>query len=424
MRSRRRRFETACRVGAFALLGWLLGGSLMVTGTRRWERATDLDLLTRLAAWTRDAHATSFRVDVAAAPPTWAIDWLAALRHGGHTVVWSGSPPAVAMTVEPIPDPSGGVRVDLAAPSGSAVVLRDEGGIIDTARVSGLGATATLPLAIGAIGATAGAQQLSVLAPDSAHLRSIVVIGDASWEGKFIVAALEERGWPVIARFAVAPNVQVSQGGPIVLDTSRVAAVIAVDSAVQSLGPQLERFVRSGGGLVLAGPSSLAPSVATLAPGVLGARVRPVVVPKDTIGLGATGFYPVRALTADGVALERRVDGVVIAARRVAAGRVLQVGYDDSWRWRMAGGVSSERAHRDWWARVVGSVAYVPTTALAPTPMFASAPRAYLFARLGAPVPAGVDLESRAPLDRRILLLLIMVLLLAEWSSRRLRGLK
>src|SRR5205823_227161 len=160
--------------------------------------------------------------------------------------------------------------------------------------------------------------------------------GGAGWEGKFIVAALEERGWPVITRFAVAPNVEVASGAPLTFDTSRVAAVVAVDTSVQSLGAALERFVRSGGGLVLAGPSSLAPSVRSLKPGTLGARLRPATQVGETIGLGTTGFYPVTALAATGVAIEHRAGGIALAARRVGAGRVLQVGYDDSWRWRMA----------------------------------------------------------------------------------------
>jgi hypothetical protein len=140
--------------------------------------------------------------------------------------------------------------------------------------------------------------------------------------------------------------------------------------------------------------------------------------------LGSTGFYPVTALNAGGITLDKRSDGIALAARRVGAGRVLQVGYDDSWRWRMAGAQGSERAHREWWSRIVSAVAYVPTPARLAAIGAESAPLARLVDRLG---PAQTQVQrrsSRNPLDERILLTAIMILLIAEWGSRRLRGLR
>ena len=61
-----------------------------------------------------------------------------------------------------------------------------------------------------------------------------------------------------------------------------------------------------------------------------GARTRPALRPSDTIRLGSTGFYPVSSLNAGGVTLERRPDGITLAARRVDAGRVLQAGRTNS----------------------------------------------------------------------------------------------
>jgi hypothetical protein len=242
------------------------------------------------------------------------------------------------------------------------------------------------------------------------------------WEGKFIVAALEERGWPVATRFVVAPNVNVGQRGSLTLDTARVAAVIAVDTSLGGLGRDIERYVRSGGGLILAGPSSRAASAAALAPGTLGPRVRPAVLPVDTIGLGATGFYPVASLARDAIALERRAGGVAIAVRRVGAGRVMQIGYDDSWRWRMAGGPGSEAAHRDWWSRLVSNVAYAPP--VGDQAGTGAAPLAAMVGRLGPPRPLPAGSRGAPPVDRRIYMTLIIILLLAEWGSRRLRGLR
>jgi hypothetical protein len=425
MRSPRSTFELVCRLAAFGVLGWLLGGSLMSSPTRRLERASTNGIAARVAVWTRTTPNVRLHADLTTTPDPWIVDWLAALGHSGHGVTWSGSPPAAAMSSEAVADPRGSVRVDIAAPAHTRVVLRDSASVVDSVRVSELGATIMTPLVIGELVADVGGQRVVASAPESARLRSIVVVGDASWEGKFIVSALEERGWPVVARFHVAPNVDVTQGGFPVLDTSRVAAVVAIDTTVQSLGSALEHFVHEGGGLILAGAASTASAVAALTPGSLGARTRVVVAPADTIGLGTTGFYPVTALKSDGVILDRRPSGIAVAARRVGAGRVMQIGYDDSWRWRMAGGPGSDVAYRDWWSRAVASVAYLPDSLPRDgVTQSASAPLAHLIERLGPVRPVSTERLSSAPIDQRILLGLIMIFLLMEWSSRRLRGLK
>jgi len=425
MRSRRKNLELACRLAAFALLGWLLGGSLMPMAGRRLERASTNAIAVRLSEWTRAPSNVLLHADLGTTPEPGIVDWLAALQHSGHAVTWSGSPPAVAMSSEALADPRGSVRIDVAAPSGTSVTLRDSASVVDSVRVNTLGATIVTPLAVGTLVGDAGGQRFSAPSPASARVRAIVVIGNASWEGKFIASSLEERGWPVIARFHVAPGVDVTEGTIAPLDTSRVAAIIAVDTTIQSLGGAVERFVRSGGGLVLAGPAGLATNVASLDAGSLGARTRPSVLPADSIGLGTTGFYPVTALAQDGVVLDRRSAGVAVAARRVGAGRVLQIGYDDSWRWRMTGGPGSEIAYRDWWSRVVAAVAYLPAAAPAVlNGSAAAAPLAHLIDRLGPARPIAAENIPRPPLDRRLLLTLIMILLLTEWSSRRLRGLR
>jgi hypothetical protein len=292
-------------------------------------------------------------------------------------------------------------------------------------RIGGFGACVLASRLVGDVGADAGGQRARAAAPAAAPIRSIFVVGGAGWEGKYVVAALEERGWPVTARFSIAPNVDVAQGaGSVVtLDTARVAAVIAIDTVMQRYGGAIERFVRSGGGLVLAGPSALAPAAAVVAPGTIGNRFRPAVLPRDTLELGSTGVFPVATLRDDAVAIERRTGGVAIAARRVGAGRVVQVGYDDSWRWRMAGAAGSEIAHREWWSRLVASVAYVPTPSPAATAT-GGAPVARLVDRLGPASPSSPAGRIGGQLDRRLILALIMILLLAEWTSRRLRGFK
>ena len=425
MRSPRNRLETGCRVAAFGLLGWLLGGSFFTSSNRRTERANAATVADHLATWTSAPATTTIHLDFDVVPDAWIVDWLSALRHSNHLVNWSGSPPAMAIATEAVADPEGGVRIDVAAPTGADVVVRDEGSVIDSARVSALGATILTPVAIGVVTASVGAQRATTIPRDSARVRNVVVMGDAGWEGKFIVSALEERGWPVIARFSVAPNVDVTQGAALAIDTARVSAVIAIDTSIRSQSAVLEKFVRSGGGLILAGSAAQAPALRALAPGAVGARTRPPVHPSDTMRLGSTGFYPVASLNNGGVPLDRRADGVVLAARRVGAGRVLQVGYDDSWRWRMAGAPGSERAHREWWSRLVASVAYVPPS-LPQTAgdVESSAPLARLVDRLGPAQPAREAIADRPPIDRRLLLALILTLLIVEWGSRRLRGLR
>jgi hypothetical protein len=249
--------------------------------------------------------------------------------------------------------------------------------------------------------------------------RAVLVVGDAGWEAKFVASALEEGGWQVVTRFAVAPGVDVRAADQPQIDTAHFTAIVAIDSSVAALGPAVQRFVEQGGGLILAGSSASARTVSALAAGQVGTRIRRIVAASDTIGLGTTGYFPVASVREDAVALERRSSGIAVAARRIGPGRILQIGYDDSWRWRMAGAPGSEAAHRDWWSRVVSSVAYAPS--VVETRSF-GAPVASLIGRLGPPRPAPV--ASRGGVDPRLLLAIMLTLLLVEWTSRRLRGLK
>jgi hypothetical protein len=422
MPSPRSRLETACRVGAFAVLGWLLGTSIIPVRGGRLERVRTSDLASRLPQLTKSAGNVAIHVTMPTTPELWQTDWLRALDHSGRALSWSGTPPAVAMSVEPIVDPDGGTRVDVAAPNGSLVTLRDDASEIDSVRIANLGATIATPIAVGTLGGRANGQTFAAPAADSVHLRSVMVVGAAGWEGKYIVSSLEERGWPVIVRFTVAPNVDVTQGAIQALDTSRVGVLIAIDTMVATLGTSVERFVRLGGGLVLAGQASTARNVASIAPGAIAQRTRPNVKPTDTVRLGSTGFYPV-SLKDESIALDKRPDGIAVAARRVGAGRVIQVGYDDSWRWRMAGASGSERAHREWWSRIVASVAYAPAGPPAIASNAAAAPLVALTNRLGPPRVLASDVPS-PPIDRRWLIALLMLLLLVEWASRRLRGMR
>jgi len=248
------------------------------------------------------------------------------------------------------------------------------------------------------------------------------------------VAALEEDGWVVDARLAVAPRVAVGQGRQAPLDTSAYSAVVALDRTAAPYAARIARFVRQGGGVVLAAPAARLAGLAGLASGGVG-RERPGVAgallaaePRRGLALS-----PVVRLTDEAVPLERQGDAVAAAARRVGAGRVVQLGYGETWRWRMLGAGDAPAAHRAWWSRVVGSAAYAPTVPrisvdargdaarrdTAPD----AAPYAHAVAALGRPLAAAPAVPVATA--REVpwwLLLLIAAALLTEWASRRFRG--
>jgi hypothetical protein len=210
-------------------------------------------------------------------------------------------------------------------------------------------------------------------------VRRILVLGRAGWESKFIVRALEEEGWIVDLRLRVAPKHDVVQGHESAIDTAHYAAVIAVDTSVRALAGQLAAYVRSGGGLV------------TLA------------------GYGG-------GTRADTVVLERQ-----------GLGRVAQVGYHDTWRWRMADADSGPARHRAWWSGVVASVSYAPsTTRLVATADADPAPLANLIDALGPPAsPMAAVAPRRPPIDptrQPWVFGAVLATLSLEWASRRLRG--
>jgi hypothetical protein len=104
---------------------------------------------------------------------------------------------------------------------------------------------------------------------------------------------------------------------------------------------------------------------------------------------------------------------------------VVQLGYEDTWRWRMAGAEGSVEAHRRWWAGLVGAVAYRATIrGVAPVSPH-DAPLARTIARLGPADPSRPSPPASRP-DRGSLSWLLFGLavasLVAEWGSRRWRG--
>ena len=386
------------------------------------ERADSADLRASLQRWTA---ATPSRVHVAldAPPHNENRAWLRALRRAGTPVSWSGRElHPLALEVAPAVDPLGGTLIWLAAPPGARVALSDAIAPIDTLVASGGGGTALAPATSGRLTAAIGSQRAVASVRDTIESRRILVMGQVSWEAKFVISALEEAGWPVDARLTIAPGIDVSQGRPGAPDTARHAAVIVVGPVTPGDAGDIARYVRSGGGAILAG--SMNATLASLAAGRTGARVRPASLTfADDAPRRALGFLAVLPRT-DAVTLEERDGRVAVAARRVESGRVVQIGYDETWRWRLGGGARAVDAHRAWWTALVSAAAYRAVVEIPRQGDDDDAPVARLVQALGPPTPADRATAGEAPWapPPALLFALVSALLMAEIASRRLRG--
>ena len=421
----RRACEHALRVIAIAAIATLLWRAIRPPIAAGAD-VVHADLPRTLVRWTL-SPAAEMRVVLDATPNPGTRDWLRALARAGGSVRWSSSRPfgAAAVVAEPVPEPNGVTRVRFASAGGEAVSVADDAGAIDTlprggARELELGAVA------GAVRVSGTTFTATTGVRDSVVLRPVLVLGAAGWESKFTIAALEERGWRVASRVRVAPNIDVTQGPLGSIDTARYAAVIVLDSTAAPSSNEIARYARTGGGVILGGSTARTGAFASLAPGRVGVRVAGVAgaVSSAAPRTGLGGF-PVSSPAANAVVLEARDRVAMIAARRLDAGRVMQVGYDETWRWRMAGGDESAAAHRAWWSRLVAAVAYAP---LVPResglPSLDETPLASLVDALGPSTPM-VGRTSPHTDNTRLdwmLFILIAASLLTEWTSRRLRG--
>jgi hypothetical protein len=430
MRSRAERArvvaEMVLRGVALAGLVILLWRAIRPPAAGRAEVATG-ELDAALARWTSTAPSTA-HVVLGAAPDPRTRDWIRALAHAGTAMRWSSRRPLApsAVVAEPAADPYGATRVRVATNSGEPVALIDAAGLIDTLPEGGA-AEFELGVVAGNIRARGATFVAATAARDSVALRPVLVLGAAGWEPKFTIAALEERGWRVAARLRVAPGVEVTQGPLASIDTAQYSAVIVLDSTAAPWAPAIARYARSGGGVVLAGGTARMSALAPLAPGDVGRRIPgiagAVVTETPRHGLGA---FAIASPRSDAVVLETRDDTPLVAARRVDAGRIAQVGYDETWRWRMAGGDHAVRAHREWWSRLVASVAYAPLVPVAAVSdaAYDEAPLAALYSALGAPAPLDATAApGRDPSGTtRLLFMVVVAALLVEWVSRRMRG--
>ncbi len=425
----RRRLEGGLRLMASAALGALLWLAWRpAAATPLVSVAGDTRALpAALAGATRQAT-SRLDLNLDSLPGAAERGWARALASAGTQVQWrlaAGVHPRVTATVEPIPDPSGRVRVVATGAPGAPLTVRDAAGIVDSTTLSAAGVRLVDATVDGVVRVVSPGGMATAARRDSVVVRPVLVLARAGWEGKFVVAALEEAGWEVDARFHVAPQVAVRQGDDAPIDTARFAAVVALDSSAAPFAAAIGRFVRSGGGVVMTAEAARSAPLAAIAPARPGEPVTPLLGAVTSVTpRRALGGVSLVALQPAAVVLERTGTVPRLAAGRVDLGRALLLGYTDTWRWRMEGGDGAPAAHRAWWSALVASVAYAPLVQLAEPPPTDEAPSAALVDALGAPAPGaptGSPPVSRAAWEG-ILFALLIGALLAEWGSRRLRG--
>jgi hypothetical protein len=353
--------------------------------------------------------------------------WLGALAGVGSIVTWSGDVAPVMIDAQPVASPTGGTKVSVAVPSGSSVVMSDDLGVIDSVNAQNAGAAIALNSTPDHLTVRVKVSVASTSTLDSVVLRRILVIGDAGWESKFVVAALEEEGWKVDAFIRVAPGVDVTQGSAAMIDTSRYSAVVALDGAAPPYASRIIEFARTGGGVVLSPQAASLDAMAPLRAGTVGRATSEARAMQagGSVTLATLPLAPITSLRSDAVPLEKRGGAVALAARRIGAGRALQLGYEDSWRWRMGGGDGAVRDHRLWWTGLVSSVAYASRVPRATaTSATDEAPMIGLVAAIGASAPEGAasGLSGNRSGWMTWLFMLLTLGLIGEIASRRLRG--
>jgi hypothetical protein len=381
----RRRAEWLLRaIASLALAGLAMGAFL--DRSKPGGRVIDSrNLSSALVDWVANPSADTMGLRLTGGLDPTTLDYLRALRAAGSAVAWSneGIEP-IMLEAESLQDPAGGVMARVGGPAGTSLALFDSLGVLDSMSIDRLGRTVRVPAFSGSIAVSAGSTRASTVPRSPGPVRSVVVLGLAGWESKFTVRALEERGWKVESRIGIAPNLSTIKGKPFPLDTARHATVIALDSSAAGYVREIQRFARSGGGLIVAP--------------------------------GASAYFA-QSPSADVITRTRGDRSITLAAWRTGSGRVIRTDQLESWRWRMVREENAVANHREWWAGLVGAVAYRPgASAGSGDP----APLATLTQELGPPgtLPGSESATSLWP----VALAVFLVSLFAEWLSRRLRG--
>jgi hypothetical protein len=420
-------------VGIALLLWWFLvpATTARLTVDVSASGTTDLPLTSMI-----QTNVDTIDVVLHGAPSASTRAMLRAVRNSGRSVRLSTDRalPSLAVSVEERWRSAGGVRIQVVG-GDSLIAVRDDAGVLDSLRMDSGGAQVVSGPVQGQVftradRSTAAMASLRAGAPAEAR---VLVIGNATWESKFLIVALEEAGWPVDVAVTVSPRVTIGQGTARTPSRARHAIVVLLTGAPASAVSALPAFVRDGGGLVLVGEAARIPGLAGLRAGAPGRAMsgEPGAETSDQPRHGLD-LVPVTALVPDAVVLEARDARTAIAARRVGAGRVLQVGYENSWLWRMAGDDDAPVAHRRWWSSLLAALVpmHAPTShrALDAThDTLDAAPIAALVRDLGAPIiraqivsPERRDLH--AVLSPQWLLATTLLSLVAAWIIRRWSG--
>lgn len=424
MRRLRRDAEWALRALLILALLFAIRHALFAIneGASRSIAGGESRIRTALAGWSSASSPQSVHLVIDSVLSRKTLDWAADLRGAGTTVTWTSPLPALGIAVEPIVDPRGTSRVLIAAPAKSNVALSDSLGAIDSVTVRAAGASAGPLIVHGSVHAAAGGAVAVSARTDSLAVRPVLVLGRAGWEGKFVLASLQEYGWKVNARLNVAPDVDVAQSlSSTAVDTSLYSAVVVLDSSAARFAPAIERFVRSGGGLVAIGEGASLGALQGILPATAGDPL-PAGELSAARPRGGFAMRPLINLRSDAVILEKRGARVAAAARRAGNGRVVQVGYEDTWRWRMAGSGDAVEDYRNWLSSVVSGAAYGPAIPTPAPPGENAAPLAELYSSLGSPrVDAAHDSAGSEEIMLDLFILAIGALVL-ETASRRLDG--
>ncbi|MGQ0766347.1 MAG: hypothetical protein ACT4OZ_11850 [Gemmatimonadota bacterium] len=445
----RRRIELVARVGGLLALGALVFITPAWRG-RVTRSADDAGLAPALIAASRQPT-EQLQLNLAAPPDPVQRSWLAALRGAGTRVTWRIADatlvPPTALIAERLPGPPAASRalIQVITTPGAKVVIADDYATLDSTVASATGVVTWVgpAPAAGSVTMRTANSRAAAYADTVPDSRAILVLARAGWEGKFVVAALEESGWLVESEFLVAPagSTPPLQGPPtasppltgrsvfvrtrgagVPIDTSRFSAVVALDATSARRSASIIAFVRSGGGLVL-GPDAMIPAFRSIAPAVPATRRPAAIGDPDPHPDSARSRLSLRTLRVSQGAVPLEVAGtsVAVAAGREQLGRVVAAGYEESWRWRLLGSDESASGHREWWSSLVAAAAARrPAQPPRPNLVYDPLPFAAAIQALGPPsAPAG-----DAPLIpwRHILFLTAMLLLLAEWTSRRMRG--
>src|SRR5687767_15247352 len=154
----------------------------------------DRDLPAQLSRWSTTADPASVHLKSQGSIAPFQRDWLAALSGAGTRVTWEpqGGVP-LALAVEPVADPEGGVRAWIAAPSGTRVEIEDPAGPLDSLAAAGGGARLLVRSSPAELRARAGGSTAGSAVTDSLVLGRLLLLGRAEWESKFVAAALDRK---------------------------------------------------------------------------------------------------------------------------------------------------------------------------------------------------------------------------------------